>query len=605
MVVPPETPGGDSIMLIIFDEVTGLPFNNQQYKMAKHDASTYKISLQARIGSVIKYVYQRQSAGTMYELTPSGNPIRYRMHLVNNTGEVQDTISRWSDISKDIITSGRIKGTVTDILTGLPVSNILIFSGGEVAITDINGDYLLADQQPGKQAITIYSMDGAYKPIQQLAIVAANSATQALFKINHTALVNVNFSVTVPEDTIAAFPPRIAGNLSQLGNTFTDLGGGISGLVNNMPALVPIGGNKFFFSMQLPAGTEIVYKYTLGDGFWNAERGADQNFAVRQIIIPDGVEAYDIKDSILSWNSPSKLPIWFNVTAPQTTPIEEQVYIQFNINGWMSPLPIWMIEPNRWVYPLLSPIDFNATLSYRYCRNGQCGAQFPIATEDINTIRKIDLTSAQEAKQDIIPAWHQYKNNYGQPAVLSNTIKLRPEEFVAGISYLPTYHPNYESIKDSMNANLSALSINTLVLTPTWTAVNNNPPVFQQTLENNVQLPNLELQIANAQNLGINPYLFPQLEFPSHQSEWWNFASRNDEWWHIWFEQYQNFISHFAQVAEANNIDTLIIGGSWLSPALPRGTLFDGSNPNTPGNSTQLWLDMIQTIRSQYSGDIT
>ena len=66
-------------------------------------------------------------------------------------------------------------------------------------------------------------------------------------------------------------PIRLAGNLYQLGDTFGDLQGGLSTVATRMPVLAPLPDGRYSITLALPAGADIRYKYTLGDGFWNAE----------------------------------------------------------------------------------------------------------------------------------------------------------------------------------------------------------------------------------------------------------------------------------------------------------------------------------------------
>src|SRR5574342_621727 len=67
----------------------------------------------------------------------------------------------------------------------------------------------------------------------------------------------------------------LGGNLLQLGNTFSDLRGGLSTVADRMPVLTPLPDGRYSVSLFLPVGAEIEYKYTMGDGFWNAEFTSD------------------------------------------------------------------------------------------------------------------------------------------------------------------------------------------------------------------------------------------------------------------------------------------------------------------------------------------
>src|SRR5450759_2419882 len=121
------------------------------------------------------------------------------------------------------------------------------------------------------------------------------------------------------------------------------------------------------------------YKYTLGDGFWNAEHTPDGQFRIRQWIVPDKDTV--VNDSVDTWKSGKTATITFDVHAPTNTPATDDVSIQFNPYSWTEPIPMWSLGDNHWMYILFSPIDGLSALSYRYCRNEQCGSADDLATQ--------------------------------------------------------------------------------------------------------------------------------------------------------------------------------------------------------------------------------
>ena len=98
--------------------------------------------------------------------------------------------------------------------------------------------------------------------------------TQVSLSLAPADLVSVVFTVSVPETGIKNLPIRLAGDLLQLGNTFGDLRGGLSTLAARMPLLSPLSDGRYTITLSLPAGADIRYKYTLGDGLWNAEHAS-------------------------------------------------------------------------------------------------------------------------------------------------------------------------------------------------------------------------------------------------------------------------------------------------------------------------------------------
>ncbi|MDH5507055.1 MAG: carboxypeptidase-like regulatory domain-containing protein, partial [Anaerolineae bacterium] len=267
--IPQNTPGGALIQINLLDEVTGLPYNKQSMTMQVLDAHHYQVTLRAAVGSVIKYRYTRVFDGLpILEHTPGGQPVRYRMYYVDGPGEVSDIVSRWSDTLPEG-GQGRLVGKALDAESGQPVPNLMVTAGGVQVFTAANGEFRIEGLPPGTHQVTGYAVDGSYRPFKQGALVAENAATPVNIQANPAPLVVVRFNVSVPEETVPTVPVRLAGNLVQLGNTFSDWGGGTSTLAGRMPVMEALGGGKYEIQMILTAGTYLRYKYTMGDGFWN------------------------------------------------------------------------------------------------------------------------------------------------------------------------------------------------------------------------------------------------------------------------------------------------------------------------------------------------
>jgi len=68
--------------------------------------------------------------------------------------------------------------------------------------------------------------------------------------------------------------------------------------------------------------------------------------------------------------------------------------------------------------------------------------------------------------------------------------------------------------------------------------------------------------------------------------------------WDKWFDQYANFILHFAELSEKNNVEMLAIGTELDIPTT-------SSMKGAPPDATARWVDLIAKIRKAYSGKIT
>jgi hypothetical protein len=56
--IPENTPPSETIQLVILDEVTGLPFNQNRMDMIQVDSTHYGVAVQAKLGTIIKYRYE-------------------------------------------------------------------------------------------------------------------------------------------------------------------------------------------------------------------------------------------------------------------------------------------------------------------------------------------------------------------------------------------------------------------------------------------------------------------------------------------------------------------------------------------------------------------
>ncbi len=367
--LPEPLPANEVIVISILDEVTGLALNAVDYQMTMVDANTYTAKLAIPDRALLKYRYVRRAAGRVNEDTNSDANIRYRMLNVLGPTQLVDTLNSWSDRAANTL-SGNIFGTVLNTDTGVPIPGILVTAGGVQTVTDSAGRFQLMGLRGGTHNFVAYAMDGAFQTFQQGAMVAENQSTPVDVRMKPAQMVNVIFNVSVPAGTEPGMPLRLAGNLLQLGNTFSDLRGGLSTVADRMPVLSLQPDGRYSVSLFLPAGTDIEYKYTLGDGFWNSEFTSTGQYATRHLIVPDQNTTVD--DTVQSWQTGPNGPILFEVTVPTDTPIEDIIYIQFNPYGWTPPIPMRLTGTNKWAYKLYGPLNIVGAFGYRYCRNAQC-----------------------------------------------------------------------------------------------------------------------------------------------------------------------------------------------------------------------------------------
>ncbi len=602
--IPANTPENQPIILKIMEEVTGLAFNASRFEMQNNGERIFAYTLTVPRGSILKYRYARIAGNNEVQEHISDNrQVRYRMLYANDSITVEDVVSRWTDTLFEGKT-GRITGTVTDASTKLPVPNILIDCGGVQTLTSSDGTFLIEGLLPGIHNLVAYALDGTYQTFQQGAQVKADSTTLAEIKLKPAKMVGVVFVAKLPQNTIPAVPVRVAGNLYQLGNTFADLNGGINTIASRMPVLSLLPDGRYSMNIALPAGADIHYIYTLGDGFWNTEINENGKPNLRHFIVPDKDTL--IEDSVEAWSTKDTRPISFDVTLPESTQKDDFVSIQFRpVYGWTEPIPMWRLGDKRWGFILNYPLDFADQIHYRICRNNDCGIADASNTAGAdNPGLAIDPNLLSNPLRVKVPAWAWAEQPSTPVEITTPQVTPRENGFIAGIEFQAIYHPSYNQNFSYMLDSVQTLSSNWLIMTPTWTFTRQSPPILEIKPGEDPLWLDMNDWLRETTDRGISAAIFPQPKFPISPSEWWSSATRDYSWWQVWFERYRNFALYHADLANQNNANALILGGDWLSPAYPGGKLSDGTDSGVPADAEVRWRLLIQEIKNHFKGPL-
>jgi len=599
--LPDPLPANEILVVSILDEVTGLELNAVDYQMTMVDAITYTTKLAIPDHALLKYRYVRRGAARVNEDTNADTLIRYRLLQVVGPTQVIDTLNSWAD--KPVATvSGNIFGTVLNADTGVPLPGILVTAGGVQALTDSAGRFQLMGLRGGTHNFVAYAMDGAFDTFQQGATVAENQSTEVNIRMKPAQLVNVIFTVSVPAGTEAGIPLRLAGNLLQLGNTFSDLRGGLSTVADRMPILSLQPDGRYSVSLFLPASADIEYKYTLGDGFWNSEFTSTGQYATRHLIVPAQNTA--VEDVVQSWQTGPNAPILFEVTVPPNTPVEDTIYIQFNPYGWTPPIPMQLTGTNKWAYKLYGPLNIVGSFGYRYCRNAQCDS-----ADDAQTAGEAShghTATASLAPQDLVDTVNEWTwpQKAGSPSLVATDIPSRGPGFYSGVEFQSYYDPNVPTFVLNALKNVQALGSNWVFLTPSWTYARDNPLTFSELPGKDPFWSDTVTSVTQARSLNLNVALFPQPRFATDVNDFWNNASRDASWWDIWFAHYRAFVIHFADLASLSGSQALVIGGDWIVPALPAGELANGAPSGAPADAETRWKSLIAEVRQHFRGTV-
>lgn len=165
-----------------------------------------------------------------------------------------------------------------------------------------------------------------------------------------------------------------------------------------------------------------------------------------------------------------------------------------------------------------------------------------------------------------------------------------------GVSWVASHHP----IDSKSFDELAALGVEWIVQTPFGWQEAHDKPEFRIVTADHVHWGETDVGLVGTTRLartkGIRTVLKPHIWLRrsrdgSTEGAWrGEIAMTNEEDWERWFELYSEFITHYARLAEANDIELLCIGTELHQTAVQR-----------PEN----WRRIIREIRSVYSGELT
>jgi hypothetical protein len=265
---------------------------------------------------------------------------------------------------------------------------------------------------------------------------------------------------------------------------------------------------------------------------------------------------------------------------------------------------MWPTGQNKWAYKLYGPLNIVGSFGYRYCRNAQCDAADDAQTAGESS-RGHTITPSI-APQDIVDTVNEWMwpQKTGAPSLVATNIPSRGTGFIAGVEFQSYYEPNTPTFIQPALLNIQAIGSNWVFLTPSWTYTGNNPLTFSQQPGKDAFWSDTVNSVTQARAINLSVALFPQPRFATNANEFWRTAPRDPNWWNTWFDHYRAFVVHYADLANQTGAQALVIGGDWITPALPAGTLADGTPSGVPGDAETRWISIIAELRQHFRGNI-
>ena len=588
---------GEYIILELVDDVTGSIANNKTTKLEEESELIFYTTLNVPAGSVIKYRYIKISDGRIQEISADNEPIDYRVAFASNNAVIKDILQLWKDeISPNSI--GLLEGSVIDRATNQPIPDILVFAGGKRTFTGANGYFQIEGLSAGVHNVVFYAIDGQFLTFQQEARIDQGKITQADVSLEKMPEVRITFNVTPPHDAIGA-PIRLAGNIIQLGSTFSDISNGSNVNPTRMPTLIANPDGTYSITLNLFAKTDLRYKFTLGNGFWNAEQNNTGGFRVRQLIVPD--EDSVVEQSIESWRSPGIEPIAFNISIPiKGSPIDDK-FIQFKIDEWSEPIPLWPLGNEEFLYILFSPLENSQLITYRFCRNGNC-----IHARDqgsLNFDHQVLVESLPQTVSLSLDSWENWVSFVEDDSVIESYVPVKESSYGRIVELTPDMDASWYKYASLGVADIEKLNANSIIIS-LQEFVRPNSPNIHPVLGITPFYFEISSLVKDAKDHNLKVGLFPQIGPINNIKNWLDKPSQNDLWRESFFNSYYNYILNYANIAEQTKSGFLILGGKGLFAVINENLIDENEDTFPTFNEEEYWLNLIKEIKNVYHGEL-
>jgi len=589
----------EKVYVELLDEITGLPFNPTLFEMQQISELEYFVSVKVGINSVLKYRYAKGNGFTSPEYSTQNEPIRYRLYKVIKNTTLHETVQAWQTLPFGGET-GTIQGFAVDSQNSAPIPNVLIDIAGMHSWTSSDGSFTVKNAPLGEQRITAIHPNGAFHFFQQGALIATNALTPAIFSMTPAKMVNVTFKVKAPENTPNISDLRLIGDTLATGNTFSDLDGGINSLAIRSPILNKLENEVYSVSLSLPSGSYFRYKFSLSDGFWNAERKVDGSFLIREMIVPNEDTTYN--QVIPSWGNTENPLVRFEVKVPVSTPENDVVTIQLNPFTWMPPLPMVKINSNTWGLSIFSPSEaINSATTFRICRNALCEIADDKATAGIiQTGQPIINAMRNGVVEYEVSEW---MGNYDTSTAVQpqrEAVQVK-NGFIKGFESLSIDSASFSSITNWGTIQAAVDGADWIFRSPTWSFKSGSAGITLQPPNDPFWQDEISL-LKSITDSGLITAVFPRARFENGYQSYWQQAGLTYDWWEKWFDDFEHFVMYHADLAALSNSSALVIGGSEFWPAVPGASLPSGAVTNLPANINARWEKIITNIRQHYPG---
>ncbi len=168
----------------------------------------------------------------------------------------------------------------------------------------------------------------------------------------------------------------------------------------------------------------------------------------------------------------------------------------------------------------------------------------------------------------------------------------RADEFQKGMHYVTWSKGGYDTVKsDESIAKMASIGVNWVAVLTTW---------YQSTCFGTEIMPtektpsdkSIVRAIKAAHDNGMKVMLKPHLDILDTSYGSWRgeITCAREPDWAIWFASYKNFMMHYVQIANENNVEMFCVGTELTEMTLAK---------------PDMWRSLIEDIRKVYKGKLT
>jgi hypothetical protein len=540
---------------------------SERVSLEKLDDFHYQVDVPVDKYALLTYRYIIEGNVQTIETGWDGKPVPCRTFFITSHSRIQDNVIAFGNEHVNNPT-GWIEGKITVTDRSVPPSDILINIAGIIGVSQADGSFHIRNIPTGTHNLTIYSPDGTITPIQQQAIIEDGTITPLNVEIPARKFVTATFILKTPQMTPAHANIRIFGSTTRLGNTHAGLFGGINPAPLLAPNLTRQSSDEWILVINLPAGEEIKYTYSLGDPVINAEQFLNNQVPFRTILVPQ--EDFVIEDKVQFWGSATVHPISVNFTPPPFTEDDDVIQVQVFTDSWSEPIPMWTKENGEFSYTYFPTSNNSGDIRFRFCRSFHCGLLTGETGGEF--IGAINETEEPQELSVIGSSWINFQQPVSPTVVDTGDYKPEKSMYTTGIELSDSFRAGWVPLFPGTLKAIKELKANLIIIPVSATFRSADPVWLTSDLSMNPSSQFIRQMANQARNAGISVYLQPVVTYASTADSFWNTFSKNEESWDEWMLEISNFFHQVIFLAKEIQVDGVVIGDETFSMVLAQST---------------------------------